>query len=803
MHTLLQDLRYAFRMLMKAPVFTGVAVVTLAIGIGLNTAMFSVVHTVLMKPLPFGQPDRLIAVFDSSPKLGVLQGAVSPANFLDWRAQNKSLEGLSAYNTGTVTLTGSGNPKQIDLVQATPPFFGTMHAQPLLGRGFVEEEGEQGRDHVVVLSHRLWQQSFGSDPSMVGRSIQLDGEGYQVIGVMPASFQFPISGTDVWVPLSFDARSKAARGAHYLATIGRLKDGVALEQAQSDLKQIGDRLSAMYPKTNAKDTATLMSYRDALVGDVRPSLLVLLGGVGFVVLIACVNVANLLLARSAARERELAIRTALGAAKSRIIRQLLTESALLSVIGAGIGVAMAVWLQAAIARFGPKDVPLLDVVGIDSSVLMFTAGLAVVTTFLFGLLPAMKAAASDLNVAMKAGGMGSVGGKHHRTVRNTLVVAELALSIMLLVGAGLLIRSFTRLSGIDPGFQPKGIMTFSLSLPTVRYKESGQMNQFYDQVMERFRAVPGVQSAGAVNMLPLGDMRFSSSMAIDNSEDDGQSAQLRVASDGYFETMQIPLMQGRLFNAQDRLDTQRVLLISASAAKRFFPKGDAIGHSVKFGARPGNEKLQGVIVGIVGDVHALGLAVAPPPMFYAPYTQSGTSFAFFVIRAQGTPEGLLESLMGQVRGVDPNIPLADIMPMESLVSNSVSERRFYMFLLGLFAAVALLLSAVGIYGVISYSVTQRTREIGVRVALGARQADIINMVLREAMVMVFIGVAFGLITAALLTRFLSALLFGVGTHDPVTMLTVSVTLVAFALFASYWPARRATQVDPLVALRAE
>jgi putative ABC transport system permease protein len=790
-------------MLAKSPAFALIAVATLAIGIGLNTAMFSVVHTVLVKPLPYSDPDRIVAVMDANPAKNFLAGAVSPANFLDWQSQNKSLSAIAAYAEGSSTLTGYGEAKQVPIIVATPQLFNVLQAKPLLGRGFVPEDGVKGKDHVVVLSHHLWQQSFGSDGGIVGKSIQLDSEPYTVVGVMPASFQFPLAGSDLWFPLSFGPDVMSQRGAHYLATIARLKDGVSLQQAQSDLRQIAARLEKQYPKTNEGYSVAVETYRDYLVGDVRGSLLVLLGAVGFVVLIACVNVANLLLARSAGRERELAIRSALGAARSRIIRQLLTESGLLSVIGAALGLMLATWLQTAISSFGPKDVPLIGEVGISLPILMFAAGLTLLTTMLFGILPAWRAAAVAPHSAMRSGAMGSLGGKRQRTMRNSLVVAEVALSLMLLVGAGLLIRSFQKLSGIDPGFDSSNVLTFSIAIPEIHYKDAGQINTFFDDVMARFRATPGVESVGTINMLPLGSDRFSSSFYVDDAADDNQSAQLRIASEGYFETLHIPLVRGRLFTAADRMGSQKVVLITASGARKLFAGMDPIGHQVRFGARPGSEKISGVIVGVVGDVHDLGLAVAPPPMFYAPLLQSATTYTNFVIRTKGTPEGLLNSLMAQLRAVDPNVPVDKVAPLTSLVRSSVSERRFYMLLLGLFASVALLLSIVGIYGVISYSVAQRTQEIGLRVALGARQHDIVQMVLREATRMVAGGIAVGLLSAALLTRFLGSLLFGVSRHDPLTMIGVSSTLIAFALFASYWPARRATRVDPMIALRSE
>jgi putative ABC transport system permease protein len=804
MSTVLQDLRYAIRMLAKAPGFALVAIATLTLGIGLNTAMFSVVHTVLLKRLPFGEPDRLVAVFESHPEKGYPQFTVSPPNYLDWSEQNRSFSAMAAYTTGKTTLTGTGQSKQVHVLLGSPSLLGLLQASPILGRGFLPEEGTYGHDKEVILSHAFWQQEFGGDRNIIGKPIHFDEEAYTIVGVLPPGFRFPATGSDVWMPLAFMPNIATQRGAHWLDVIGRLKDGVTLEQARDDIAQISGRLATQYPRTNHGTSAVAYRLQDSLVGEVRPALLVLLGAVGFVILIACVNVANLLLARSSARERELAIRAALGASRQRIIRQLLTESVLLSLVGAVSGLTLAYWLQTAIVGYGPKDVPLLDSITMSAPVLAFTVALSVLTAILFGLLPAFRAAGTDLHVAMRSGTMGSIGLRHHRSMRNSLVVAELALSVMLLVGAGLLIRSFARLSGVDPGFDSRNVLTFNLSVPDNRYTDPNQINRYFDDVLARFRSLPGVESVGTVNGLPLAGFRFSSSMEIDHKEDPlDRSAQLRVASDGYFSTMKIALVQGRLFTAADRMETQKVILISTQAAKTLFPSGDAIGHHVKFGARPGFIKLEGDIVGIVGDVHDSGLEANPPPMFYAPLAQSGSGYTSVVIRTQGNPEDLIPSIREQMRQVDADIPLADAMPLTEVVATSMSERRFYMFLLGLFAMVALTLAVVGIYGVISYTVSQRTQEIGIRVALGAREADIVRMVLGEALAMVGLGVGVGILTAMMVTRFLSSLLFGVSRHDPLTLAVVSLTLVTFALVASYWPARRATQVDPLVALRSE
>jgi putative ABC transport system permease protein len=803
MHSGLQDFRYAIRMLFKSPGFALIAVATLAIGIGLNTAMFSVVHTVLLKRLPFPEPDRLVSLYESIPAKGYPQFSVSPPNYLDWAEQNHSFKEMAAYTDGTTTLTGTRQSRQVQVLLGTPSLMRVLQVSPKLGRAFLPEEGQTGRDKVVILSHSFWQQEFGSDPSIIGKPVHFDEEAYTVVGVLSPGARFPTSESDVWMPLAFAADIQTQRGAHWLDVIGRLKDGVSVQQADEDIKQIAARLAQQYPKQNHDESALALSLHNSIVGQVRPALLILLGAVGFVVLIACVNVANLLLARSTARQRELAIRAALGAKRTRIMRQLLTESILLSVLGAASGLLLAFWLQTAIVNYGPKDVPLLESLSLSGAVLAFTTVLTVSTAVLFGLLPAWRAAGVDLHVAMRSGAMGSLGASH-RSMRNSLVVAELALSVMLLVGAGLLIRSFARLSGVDPGFDSNNVLSFNLIVPDNRYTDASKMNRYFDDVLARFRSLPGVESVGTVNGLPLTNFRYSSSMDIDHQPDPlDRSAQLRVANDGYFSTMKIPLLQGRLFTSGDRMETQKVLLISAQAAKMLFPSGDAIGHHVKFGARPGFFNVEGDIVGIVGDVHDFGLELAPPPMFYVPLAQSGTGYASVVIRTAGDPKNLISLVREQMQAVDPNIPLAKAALLPDLVSSSKSERRFYMFLLGLFATVALTLAVVGIYGVISYTVSQRTQEIGVRVALGARQADIIHMVLGEAAKMVVIGVGVGMVAAMIASRFMASLLFGISRHDPLTIAGVSLVLVAFALFASYWPARRATQVDPLVALRSE
>jgi len=806
MENFLQDLRYGTRMLRKAPAFSAVVVLTLALGIGANTAIFSVVYAVLLRPLPFPQSDRMVSVYESNPGRGFQHSTASPANFADWRDQNHGFSHIAAYLRGPMALTERGDALRVRVVSASPALFPTLGVKPLLGRVPREDETEKGRDRVVVLSHALWQSHFGSNPDIVGQTAKLDGKSYEVIGVMPAAFSFPLSGSDAWVPLSL-GELWHARGAHYLSAIARLKDGVSIEQAGSEMQTIGDRLASAFPKTNTGWTASLTSYQDAVVGKVRPALLILLVAVGLVVLIACSNVANLLLARSSERAQEVAVRTALGAAPGRLVRQFLTESVLLGLLGGAVGLLVAAWSISGIMKFGPKDIPRMQDLSLNGEILLFCAGLSLLTGLIFGIIPAFKTSRAELNLALKAGAR-SVGGHDRGWLRSWLVSGELALSLVLLTGAVLLLRSFDRLMRVDPGFDTSNTLVFNLSLPEAAYPDGGHVAQFTDSLLARIQALPGVQSAGTVFPAPLSDNDFSSSFKIKGEpeprdDDEGHSVETRTVSRDYFRTMKIPLIAGRWFDPTDRRDTRPVLVISRHAREKFFPKNDAIGKEMTLDARAGYDRVGGEIIGVVGDVRDLGLDSEPPPDVYELADQAGVGDFNVMIRTTGDPSALAKAAREQVAAVDPELPVADMSTMDEVVGLSVAERRFYMLLLGLFAATALALAAVGVYGVISYSVSRRTQEFGVRLALGARPGQVLWMVFAQSARLAVLGIAVGLIATYMATQLMSGLLFGVGARDPASFAGAAALLGAVALVAGFHPARRATRVDPMVALRYE
>ena len=807
MDTFLQDIRYGLRMLRKAPGFTLVVVLTLALGIGANTAIFSVVYAVLLRPMPFPRADRLISVFETCPSKGITHYTASPPDFFDWRDQNRVFASIAAYLRSPKALTDRGEAARIRTVSASPALFTVLGVRPLLGRTPREDEAQKGREHVVVLSHALWQSRFGGDRNVIGQTARLDGESYEVIGVMPAGFQFPLSGSDAWVPLSLGDVS-SQRGAHYLSVLARLKDGVAVEQSRSEMQTIGDRLAAAYPKTNEGWSASANAYHDAVVGKVRPALLILLAAVGLVVLIACTNVANLLLARANERSREVAVRTALGAAPWRLIRQLLTESLLLGLLGGVAGLLVAAWGIAGIVRFGPKDIPRLESLALNGEVLVFCFGLSLLTGLIFGIIPAIRASRSDLNQALKAGAR-SVGDHRRDWVRGWLVTGELALSLVLLTGAVLLLRSFGRLTQVDPGFNATNLLVFNLSLPEAAYPDGNRVAQFSDALLRNLQALPNVEVAGTIFPQPMSGNEFSSTFSVKGAPpeeqglDVGRSVEVRVASRDYFRAMQIPLLRGRGFGDTDRRDSPHVLVLSQHAAQRFFAKDDPIGKEMKIDARPGYDKLSGEIIGVVGDVHDFGLDVAPPPDVYALSDQGGVGDFNVMLRTRGDPMALANAVRSEVHSLDQNVPVADMSTMDDVLGQTLGERRFYMLLLGLFAAVALALAAVGVYGVIAYSVSRRTQEIGVRLALGARPGQVLWMVFSQSARLAALGIAGGLIATMLATRLLSGLLFGITAQDPVSLVGATLGLAGIALLSGLHPARRATRVDPMVALRYE
>ncbi len=805
MEHLAQDVFYALRRLVKAPGFTIVAVITLALGIGANTAIFSVVDGVLLQPLPYPESDRLVGVYHTTEGH---RAVMSGPNFTDVVHSATSFENAAAISTGRMILTGEGDPIRLPVAEVSASLFNVLRVRPALGRTFNADENTPGKNNVVILSHGLWQQRFGSDANVIGRRVQLDGVAKEVVGVMPAGFSYP-EERDAWLPVEYDQNFVSKqRGAWFLNVVARLKPGVTPAQSAAEVETIGRNLARQYPDADAEIGMTTFPLREAMVHDIRRAVLVLLGAVGFVLLIACANVANLLLARAAARESEMAVRTALGAGRGRLVRQLLTESVILALIGAGIGLLLAVWGVAFLTSLKPQGIPRLENVRIDGTVIGFTIAIAVVTGVLFGLVPAFTAT-RGLSASLKESGRGAVTHRGGARVRGALVVTELALAVMLLAGAGLLMRSFVKLQAVDPGFRPEQALTFELTLPDARYAKDSQRIAFFDRLLPRLRALPGVRAAAAVMGLPLSGMDFIISFEIEGRPPvppaQQPAMQVRVATPDYFSTIGIPLKRGRLFSEDDRAGTTRVVLITESAAREFFPNEEPIGKKIKlgWGRGPGTPRAGGEVVGIVGDVKEAGLDEPNPPHIYMPVRQWPVDFMSVVVKTATPPTALTDAVRSEVYAVDPNLPVSNVRTLDDIVARSISQPRFYMLLLTIFAGVALVLAAIGIFGVLSYAVAQRTREIGIRMALGAQERTVIGLVVREAMILVILGVVCGTMAALVLSQTMTRMLFSVTPTDPATFATVAVALLAVALFASYVPARRATRVDPIIALRTE
>jgi putative ABC transport system permease protein len=806
MGRLWQDVKFGVRVLLKSPGFAFVAVLVVALGIGANTAIFSVVNAVLLRPLPFDEPERLVRVFGTNPKRNSFSRPYSYLNFADLRAQNNSFEALAAYSGSSAALSGAETPEQITGVVASGDIFRVLKTKPLLGRLLSPEDEKPGGSPVAVISHGLWQRRFGSDPQVVGRQIRLDGREREIIGVTPPDFRFEFltDAADFWTPLDPQAPGFQSRGAIFLEVLGRLKPEVEIGAAQADMRGVMGRLEQAYPNQNAGVGLRLAGAREELVGDLRPTLLVLLAAVGCVLLIACANVANLLLARAAGRGREIAVRVALGASRGRIIRQLLTESTMLACAGGLLGLLFAVWGVSLLSSFIPADVPRFDETSLDLRVLGFTLAASVVTGILFGLAPAIHSSRLDMNEALKEGGRSATEGRGRSRVRSLLIVSEVALSLVLLVGAGLLVKSFVRLRNTDPGFDPQNTLTASLSLASVRYEKDEQITRFYDQLIERARALPGVESVGAVAPLPLGGNNISFSFVLlDRPEPppgQGVSASARFVTPDYFRAMGIPLRKGRVFNDQDRRDAPAKLVVNEAFARRFLTGEEPLGKRLRLGYND----IEAEIVGVVGDVRGNSLSVPGSPEYYIPESHGAWSDMSLVVRTSTPdPASLTPALRAAVREMDKDQPLYEVRTMGALVTRSVARQRFSMTLIGVFAALALALAAVGIFSVMSYLVAQRTHEIGIRMALGAQGRDILRLVVGHGMTLTLVGVALGLAGAFALTRLMSSLLYGVSATDPATFGGVAALLAAVALLACYVPARRATKVDPMVALRHE
>ncbi|HEY2852018.1 MAG TPA: ABC transporter permease [Gemmatimonadaceae bacterium] len=798
-----QDTRYALRVLGRGRAFVVIAILTLALGVGANTAIFSVVRGVLLRALPYPEPARLVAI------QSVIRGstaAVSPPDFFDWRSQARSFAGMAAFFLSTTNLTGNGEPERLTQARVSANFFDVLGVRPVHGRGFVAGEDAPSAPRVAVLSDGLWRRRFGADPSVIGRTIDLDDAPTTVIGVAPADLHRPWD-VDLWLTTRFAPSDVAAgaRGARWIEVVGRLAPGASLGSAGAEMSAIAGRLERLDQRHNLDVTSRVMPLQEELVGHVRGPLMVLLGAVGFVMLIACVNVASLSLGRTAGREMELAVRTALGAGRGRLVRQILTESMVLS-LGAGIvGIVLAMLGTRALVLLAPGELPLLNAVHVDGVVLAFALLLTITSGLLFGLVPAVQGSRRAVEGRLRAGSRGnSLGGGR---LRQILVVAEVALAITLLAGAGLLLRSFGQLTAVDPGFQSARVTTFSLSLSPVRYPDAARQEQFASALLARLDRLPGVTGSGISFSLPLSGGGFSLSFAIggrpEASGAEEPHAQVRVATADYFRTMGIPLIRGRGFTAEDRAGGDRVLLISAEAARRYWPNEDAIGQTLETGWHRDGRALGGRIVGIVGDVRQFSLASRPQPGIYAPLAQWPLDEMSVVMRSSGPATAVLAGARDVVHQLDSSLPVYDARPLSDVVRESIAERRFYAALLATFAALALALAAVGIYGVIAYSVQQRRRELGIRIALGASWPQVIMMVMRQGMSLTLLGAALGLVGAALLTRVLRGQLFGVSATDPLTFVAVPLILVAVAALACVVPARRAVGIDPASAIRSE
>lgn len=812
MDTFFRDLRYSVRLLIKSPAFTAVAVLSIALGIGANTTVFSVINAVLLKSLPYKDTRSLVLVWGDARNQENLRkhNQVSATDIADIRSQSSVFEDVATYSGWYPIMSGDSEAERIPAIQVGDGFFKIMKGQPLLGRTFTKEEQEDGKDFVIVLSYGLWQRRFGGDPSVVGKSISLNGRPYNIVGVMGSDFH-PLPSTLVSPEGQFyrpvaETYDDAARSARHLRAIARLKPGVTIQQAQSELTVIAQRIEQQHPQTNKDYGAQLVSITDEIVGDIRPTLWIVFGAVIFVLLVACANVANLLLARSTVRYKEITIRSAIGAGRTQLIRQLLTESLLLSIIGGGIGLMLAVWGTGLVASVGSRINPMLQDVHIDIRVLLFTLGISVITGVVFGLAPALQISKPNLTESLKEGGRGSGTPGSRNRLRSVLVVSEIAMTLVLLVCAGLLMRTVLRLQNVDTGFNAHNILAMNIGLPAIKYPKPEDRVAFFKQVTERIAAVPGVKAAGTTSVLPLSDNFDGRGLLVeDYPKPRGEeiSVDLYITTPGYLKAMEIPLLTGRTITEQDLTDSPNAVLINKTMAAQLWPNQSPIGKRVRF---PSDEKKADpwrTIVGIVNDVSQYAVDKKAPMQMYAPLAQFPTSFNSIVVKTEGDPTSMIGAVRREILAVDKDQAVFNLTTLDQLHGESILLRRFFMVLLLVFALVALVLAAVGIYGVMSYVASQRTHEIGIRMALGAQAKDVLKLIIGNGMFLALIGVAMGIAGALALTRLLAGLLFGVAATDSLTFISVSIGLVAIALVACYIPARRATKVSPLVALHYE
>ena len=817
MNGLLQDLRYGLRMWIKNPVFTAVAIFTLALGIGANSAIFSVINAILFRQLPYENSEQLVLLWGNDPKaqLASRELPVSVGNFLSWREQSQAFSQLAAFRAWPFIVTGGNNPERIWGARVSGNLFQLLGVKPVLGRDFLPEEDVAGGAPVVMISHNLWQRRFGSDPSVIGKDLQVDGKSYMITGVAPSGFGFPEATgmptllrfpehTDLWMPLAFTDKEKVNRTTNNLAVIGRLKPSLKVEQAQAEMSNIVSRLAQQF-ETNKNLNVLVSPLHEQMVRQSRATLYVLLAAVGFVLLIACGNVANLLLARAAARQREVALRVALGAKRSRLVRQLLTESLMLSLTGGLLGLFIGIAGYSVLVALSPPGLLYTKDIGLDFRVLGFTVLLSIVTGIIFGLVPALQASKTNLQGVLKESGRGSTGSRSHNRFRSLLVVSEVALALMLLIGAGLLINSFLRLQKTTLGFNPQNTLTMEIMLPFMPpspYAEDEQrMSGFFTNAIDRIATLPGVTAAGATTSLPLSggvqSAKFTARELPVPAPGQEPTAQYAVITPDYFRTVETPLLRGRAFNNQDTSTAPPVIIINETCARSLWPNEEAVGKHLTIGF----EDVTREIVGVVGDTKQSDIDIAAKPAMYLPHLQSPTPLMTMVVHTTSDPTALNAAIRNQISSVDKDVPVSNVMTMEKVVSTSIAPRSFNMVLLSIFAVVALILAIVGIYGVLSYSVTQRTHELSLRMALGAQQNDVLKLVLSQGMKLIVIGVVIGLVGAFILMRLISSLLFGVNPSDPLTFGLIAGLLSVVALVACYFPARRATKVDPIMALR--
>ena len=807
MKDLTHDFRYAWRMLRKSPGFAGIAVLMLALGIGANTAIFSLISAAFLRPLPFPDPGRLVAIWEDTPLFGMKYSPPAVGNYSEWKASNQVFDNMGALESWPFRLSGPAEPEEVYGSIVTASLFDTLRVKPVLGRSFLPEEDYPGPAKTVVLSYRLWRRRFAADPAIIGKQTLVNGEKHTVVGIMPQGFRFP-DMQELWVPMGafFSREEFSNRGRHNLMVVARLKSGTSIQRANENLRAIAGRLAREYPRTNANVGAFASPLREHSTGTLRNLYAILLGAVAFVLLIACANLANLLLARAAGRQREIAIRTALGAGRMQIARQLLAESLLLSGAGAGLGLLLAMWSFRFLAKLIPSEIAAMTPLGIDRLALAFTAGLALLTTLVFGGVPIVQALRADLNEALKQGGGRSGASGRAGGMRGALVVCEVALSLLLLVGAGLMIQSFSRLRGVDPGFPSRNLLTMRVAPSMVRYAEPAQRVAFYRQVLRRIQALPGVKSAGFSIGIPVAFKGWYNGVlpegAAEAAGGEMPTANYRVVTSDYLQTLRVPLRHGRYLEERDGPDAPLVAVINETMARRFWPGTDPIGKRFKQGGW-GPEAPWYTVVGVVGDIRGNGLDAPTRPEMYFSYQQQPAAPSGLIIRTLAPPESVASAVRREIRAVDAEQPVSDMMTMDEVLDQEVSHRRLQSTLLGAFSALALLLASFGLYGVLSYTVARRTREIGIRLALGARPGAILSSVIRQAMLLTATGVAIGIVAALALARTLGSLLFGVSARDPWTIGGTALLMLAISALASAGPARRAMQVDPIVALREE